>query len=258
MDQQGVTIAIPNWNHEFFLSRSILSALETIRLLKREGIPGEVLVVDDASRDGSESLLRSLEALYGREGLRVLRHETNRGLAAARNSALLNASHRYIVFLDADNYLIEANFPSFLRSIKETGAAVVYGNLLMRRLGEDSAFWMCSNESFQPRIYDENYIDAFALLDRIQILDCGGYTSGVDAWADWELWLHLAASGRRLVFVPLTFGVYQYLPNSMMRAVDDPDAIKPRFKRVFNQLEFRDCNLTRTHHERYFPGVGYL
>jgi len=258
VDQQGVTIAIPNWNHEFFLPRSILSALDTIRILRKDGTPGEVLVVDDASRDGSEAQLRSFEALYGREGLRVVRHEANLGLAAARNTALLHASHRYIVFQDADNHLIEENFPSFLRSIKETGAAGVYGNLLMRRLGEDHAFGMCSNEAFQPRIFDENYIDAFALFDRWQVLDCGGYTGGVDAWADWELWLHLAASGRRLVFVPLTFGVYQYLPNSMMRAMDEPDAVKPRFQRVFNQLGFREAALTRTHHEKYFPGVGYL
>lgn len=258
MSQEGVSIVIPNWNHEFFLPRSIGSALQTTRILRDSGVAAEVLVVDDASRDGSESLLRSLEALHAGEGLRVRRHETNQGLIAARNTGLVNARYPYIIFLDADNELFAENMPSFLRAIRETEAAAVYGNLLMRRIGEDSAFWIISNESFQTRIYDENYVDALALFDRSQLLDCGGYGGGVDAWGDWELWLHLAASGRRLVFVPLAFGVYQFLPNSMMRSIDDPDAIKPRFRRVFNQMGIRASASTRTHHQRYLPGVGYL
>jgi len=258
VSQEGVSIVIPNWNHEFFLPRSVLSALKTTRILREMGVPGEVLVVDDASRDGSEALLRSLEALHAGEGLRVRRHETNQGLIAARNTGLLNARHRYVVFLDADNHLIEENFPTFLQAIRETDAAAVYGNLMMRDIGEESAFWICSGESFQTRIYDENYIDALALFDRTQLLDCGGYGGGVDSWADWELWMRLAALGRRLVFVPLAFGVYQFLHNSMMRAEADTDAIKPHFRRVFNQMGFRAVATTRTHHRRYLPGIGYL
>src|SRR5690348_3532366 len=100
MSQNGVTIAIPNWNHEVLLPRSILSALRAIALLREQGIAGEVLVIDDFSRDGSPTLLRQLEALYCRFNLRVLAFGANAGLAASRNQALTHARFRYVAFLD--------------------------------------------------------------------------------------------------------------------------------------------------------------
>src|SRR5262249_4137154 len=109
----GVTFAIPNWNHEWFLPRSIRSALMAVAELKRHGIPGEVLVIDDQSRDGSRTLLRQLEALYYEHGLRASYLPGNRGLPAVRNQALLKANHRYIVFLDADNEIILDNLLQF-------------------------------------------------------------------------------------------------------------------------------------------------
>ena len=129
----GVTVAIPNWNHELMLARSVGSALRAVRLLRSRGVAAEVLVIDDASRDGSPVLLRQLEALYYDDGLRVLALRHNVGLAAVRNTALREAAHRYVVFMDADNELLPDNLHQFYRSIRDTGAAAVYGNLLSRR-----------------------------------------------------------------------------------------------------------------------------
>jgi succinoglycan biosynthesis protein ExoO len=258
VNRAGVTIAIPNWNHEVFLPRSIGASLNAVRCLREKGMDGEVLVVDDASRDGSASLLRSLEAIHGRDGLRVVIQEENRGLAATRNYALVEARFRSVVFHDADNELIGENLPLFVQSLDETGAAAVYGNLLVRYANRPTAFWVNSNESFQPRVFDSNFIDAFALFDRVQLMDLGGYCRSQQTWADWELWLHLATNGRRLVFVPLTFGVYHVLPNSMLQATTDHDSIKLKFKRMFDQVGFRKGLPLRTKHDRYFPGVGVV
>src|SRR5688572_28364497 len=49
----GMTIAIPNWNHELVLPRSVASALDGVGQLARHDVRAEVLVIDDASRDGS-------------------------------------------------------------------------------------------------------------------------------------------------------------------------------------------------------------
>ncbi len=259
MYQDGVTIAIPNWNHEFYLPRSIASALEAVRALRAAGVPGEVLVVDDASRDGSVTLLRALEALHAGDGLRVRRLPKNSGLPAARNAGLLSARYRYIVFLDADNEILGANLPLFHRAIRETAAAAVYGNLLMQKSGHQRARRMLNNESFQPKMFDTNYTDGFALFDRIQLLDVGGYTDALPAWEDWEMWLHLATNGREIVFVPMAFGRYYELPDSMLRtaAVHD-EANLARSRRMFNQAGFRNASRARTSLMRYLPGVGYL
>lgn len=256
--QDGVTIAVPNWNHELFLPRSIESGLRAARHCREHGFQAEVLVIDDGSRDGSMSLLRTLEALYADDGLRVHRHEANAGLAATRNTALVRARHRYIVLMDADNELVAANLPLFLQTLRETGAAGAYGNLLLRKLGHETAWRVCSNESIQTRIFNMNYVDAFALFDRHQLLDVGGYRGALPAWEDWEMWLHLITSGRRVVFVPLAFGTYYELPHSMIRTHENADYLLSRCQRMFNQVGARDEVSLNASLLRYFPGVGYL
>lgn len=257
--QEGVTIAIPNWNHELLLPRAIDSALQSVARLREEGIPGEVLVIDEASRDGSAMLLRQLEALYYRDGLRVLALADTGSLAGSRNLALVNARYRYVAFLDADNELIPENLPSFVRALEETEAAMVYGNLLVRAPTSRCAMNLISNESVQFKLFQSNYIDAFALVDRCQFLDSGGYESGYRVLEDHEMWLHLAVNGRKIVFVPLVFGYYYVLPRSMAVTSADtsPEAVA-RNQRIYNQLQARAQLPLNAHLLRFHPALGYF
>ncbi len=262
MCPSGVTIAIPNWNHEYLLSRSIGSALRAVKDLRGHQVPAEVLVIDDHSRDGSLTLLRQLEALYFNDGLRVLALTRNCGLPVVRNYALLNSTYRYIAFMDADNEIVPENLYHFYRAIIQTRAAVVYGNLIWEGRDPDDTS-LISNESFQFRMFAKNYIDAFALVDRLQVLDAGGYLDNVEvrAYEDWELYLHLAASGRRIVFVPLVFGFYHAVPGSMIEEANDNDGAQPTYaymRRVFDQLDVRGRLTLNTRHLRYHPDIGYL
>jgi glycosyltransferase involved in cell wall biosynthesis len=255
-----VTVAIPNWNHELVLGRAVGSALEAAACLRAEGVPAEVLAVDDASRDGSPVLLRQLEALHYGDGLRVVALRRNVGLAGVRNRALAEAAHRYVLFLDADNELVPENLPLFYRAIRETGAAAAYGNLLTCR-GDGPTGSVMSNESFQPRVFADNYIDAFALFDAVQLRELGGYSDDerVRAREDWELYLHLAASGREVVFVPAVLGYYHDAPESMIKQAAKHHAAQAgHLRRVFDQFGARRHLPLNTLHKRYYPGVGYV
>jgi glycosyltransferase involved in cell wall biosynthesis len=252
----GLTIGIPNWNHELVLARSVSSALEAIAELRGQGVSGEVLVVDDHSRDGSVTLLRQLEALYYDDGLRVLALCANRGLPAARNLALQHAHYRYLLYLDADNTLIPANVPYFLRSIKETGAAAVFGNLLARYHTKEVAHYVLSNEPVQKKLFQSNYIDALSMFDRIQLLDCGAYDASCPAVEDYEQWLHLATNGRKIVFIPMVLGYYYFMPSSML-SQSNPQ-VNNRVQRIFNQLDIRRDVPVNTDCLRYHPSTGYL
>lgn len=256
----GVTVAIPNWNHEYVLPRSIQSSLRAVAALRSRDIPAEVLVIDDASRDGSVTLLRQLEALHYADGLRLLALAQNVKLPSVRNLALREARYRYVVFLDADNELLPENLHHFYRAIVDTRAAAVFGNLLCRRLNSGQVIAI-SAESFQSRMFDANYIDALALFDRVQLGDVGDYTTSaaVASREDWELYLHLAALGRRIVFVPLVFGLYHDMPGSMIKeSLQTEAAQSSHLRRVFNQLGLRDRLPLNTRHLRYHPDIGYL
>ncbi|MCA9882074.1 MAG: glycosyltransferase family 2 protein [Anaerolineae bacterium] len=258
--EDGLTIAIPNWNHEFLLVRSIHSALRTLAILKESGIKGEILINDDASRDGSVTLLRQMEALYGDVDLNVLIQHDNGGPAVSRNIMLTRARYRYILYLDADNEVIAENVPIFLQSIRDTQAAVVYGNLVIKNYTTDQTIGLHSNQSYTDHIYDANYIDNMALYDRIQITDMGGYAPENQPVEDWELFNHLAANGRLVVFVPALFGLYYELPQSLVRDIDQSHHLKlnARMKRVYDQFGMRKQQIMRTRHLRYHPDVGYI
>jgi glycosyltransferase involved in cell wall biosynthesis len=254
----GVTIAVPNWNHELLLPRAISSALAALEALRDEGGDGEVLVIDDQSRDGSVTLLRQLEALHFGDGLRVVALAQNGGLSAARNAALARGRFRHIVFLDADNELVPANTPCLWRALEDTGAAAAYGTLIMRTVSAPGGFHVISNESFQDGMYDASYVDAFAMFDRGQLADLGGYSTAFTTHEDHEQWLHLAANGRRILFVPVVFGYYYLLPTSMSADVDKAIQANQRIRRIFNQTTARKHLDTATRHLRYHPALGYL
>jgi glycosyltransferase involved in cell wall biosynthesis len=91
---EGLTsVVIPCFNQKRFLRQAIGSALEQIQPTV------EVIVVDDGSTDGSGDLARSFE------DIRVVRQE-NAGLANARNAGLGLARGEFVLFLDADDWLL--------------------------------------------------------------------------------------------------------------------------------------------------------
>jgi glycosyltransferase involved in cell wall biosynthesis len=233
--------------------------MRAVDVLRGEGLPAEVLVIDDASRDGSQTMLRQLESLYYDAGLRCLAFCANGGLSASRNQALNYARYRYFVFLDADNEVIPENLPLFIRTLEQTHAAAAYGNLLLRTPTAHHAHSIMNNESFQTKQFGvHNYIDAFSVWDSDQLRDAGGYDTSLNIVSDWEIWLHLATNGRKIVFVPAVLGYYYILPVSMVTDQHQCDLERARLRRIFNQVQAREFLTTNTCHLRYHPALGYL
>lgn len=63
----------------------------------------EVLCVDDCSKDSSMDIVREYAQKDNR--FKILTHEHNRGVSAARNTGLDNASGEYTMFVDSDDWL---------------------------------------------------------------------------------------------------------------------------------------------------------
>lgn len=260
MGGEGVSIVIPNWNHEVVVPRAIESAMRAMDLLREQGRPAETLVIDHVSRDGSQTLLRQLEALYYNDGLRSLSFDVNGGLGASRNQGMNHARYRYVVFLDSDNELVPENLPMFIRTLEETGAAACYGNLLIRTVTADHSHYLLSLESFQRRMFEPGgcYLDAFSVWDRLQFFDCGGYDESLRAAEDYKLWMHLASNGRRIVFVPAVLGYYYMLPASMSSDHQKLNDTNDRMVRTFNQGGVRKFLPLNTDHLMYHPVFEYI
>jgi len=89
----SVSVVIPTFNRLGTLPR----ALESVLRQTYDDI--EVIVVDDCSSDGSWDYLQTIRD----PRLRVIRHETNRGGSAARNTGIKAARAELIAFQDSDD-----------------------------------------------------------------------------------------------------------------------------------------------------------
>ncbi|HYQ83829.1 MAG TPA: glycosyltransferase family A protein, partial [Rubrobacter sp.] len=197
--ENGVTIFIPNWNHRPYLPRSIRSALRAIERLEGAGLFGELLVIYDASRDGSQKFLRTVRVLYQEAPLKTVFLERNLGLPRLRNLAMRMSRYRHVCMLDADNELVADNLPLFLQSGVRTGAALVHGLLIDKREGKMTG--IRSDNVARMRLTAGNYIDAFALLDTKRVLGVGGFVTDqrLYGYEDWEMILHLIAEEEEVV-----------------------------------------------------------
>jgi glycosyltransferase involved in cell wall biosynthesis len=93
-----ISIIIPTYQGEKYLSRAIRSAID-------QNFPNEmyeIIVIDDGSTDNTDEVLHAFE-----DDIRLFTHQNNSGLPSARNTGLKNAKGRYVINLDADDYLHE-------------------------------------------------------------------------------------------------------------------------------------------------------
>lgn len=88
-----VSIVIPTYNRASYLRDTVES------VLAQEFEDHEVIVVDDCSTDATRSVVDSFDD----PRIRYIRHDTNRGGSAARNTGMRAATGEYVAFLDDDD-----------------------------------------------------------------------------------------------------------------------------------------------------------
>lgn len=120
----SVSVLVPVYGVERYIAACVRS------LLSQRDADAEFLFVDDASTDGSIDRLRNVLAEFPEaEGrVRILRHACNRGLGAARRTAIEAARGEYILHVDSDDYLTDDYALShLLAEARRCDADLVFG-----------------------------------------------------------------------------------------------------------------------------------
>lgn len=113
-----VSVIIPSYNSAKHISETIKSVLvQTMGDL-------EVLVVDDASSDGTVDIARELSRHDSR--VRLMLQPENAGVALARNRALSVAQGRYIAYLDSDDLWLPEKLELQIAFLAEKGAGACF------------------------------------------------------------------------------------------------------------------------------------
>jgi Glycosyl transferase family 2 len=211
-DTPNVTVVVTLYNY----ADTVEGALRSIALA--DGEPAEVVLVDDASTDGS---LVAVEAALGHLPwlpATVIARSHNAGLPAARNLAVEHARGRYIFVLDADNAIYPHALERLARTLDESpDAAFAYGicEKFDGRGPTDLLSWL----PWQPgRLRLGNYIDAMALIRRSALQQVGGFVTDdrLHGWEDFALWCAFAQRGLDGIHVPEILARYRTSGRSML------------------------------------------
>ena len=121
-----ISILIPVYNVKDF----VIHCLESVASQTYAG-PLECVIIDDGGNDGSVSLVEKFITNYnGHIDFRIIHHEYNRGLAAARNTAVAEAKGDFIFHLDSDDWLEPTAIEQLVLKQQETDADIVSGQAI--------------------------------------------------------------------------------------------------------------------------------
>ncbi len=192
----SVTVVIPCYNYGHYLP----GCLESV--LSQPGVRVDVIVVDDASPDGSGDRAAAMTAGDGR--VQVIRHRVNAGHIATYNDGLDRATGDYVVLLSADDLLT----PGALRRATELmehcpSVGFTYGRVAtfsdMPTFGPDLApegWAVWSGSSWLARRWrsGRNCIWSPEVVMRRSVQrQIGVYRADLPHTADLDMWMRTAA-----------------------------------------------------------------
>lgn len=203
MDVPGdkISVIIPVFNRRNEVLRAIASALgQTLP-------PDEILVVDDASTDGTPEAVATLHDAR----IRILRHAHNRGAAAARNTGIGAAQGDWVALLDSDDEWdtrkLRLQIDALRRAPPNTLASVTGYVIRDYRTGKERTFRpKLQDTSLQALVWGCPLGLGSTLLARRQVFaEVGVLDPDLPRLEDWE-WLmrYLPAHGLDVVPDALT------------------------------------------------------
>lgn len=178
---------------------TIRAAVES--LLAQTVPPGEVLVIDDGSTDGSAGRLAGLP-------VRILRNDTNLGRGAARARALREAAGEFVLSVDA-TFVLPPNFAEALLPWFEDGnVAGVCGRIDQAPPRTTADRWRARhlyrlNSPLAQTVRRKMVFQPFgAIVRRAHVLDVGNFDATLRHAEDAELGARLLAAGRDVIYDP--------------------------------------------------------
>jgi len=165
LNDNSVSVIIPSYNYKNFLPQ----AVESVAFQTYTDI--ELIIVDDASSDGSAELINELSEKYSPRfsSIRTIFNQTNEGAHAAINKGITNSSGKYITILNADDMYEKGRISLMLGS--SGGASLIFSSVLCidadgKRIDSDQARQF---ESIQKKLSGKRFTALAALGENLAI-----------------------------------------------------------------------------------------
>jgi len=167
-----VSIVIPTFNRGEYLPRAIDSALD------QTFADIEILVVDDGSTDNTTEIVNN----YDDDRVQYLRHETNMGANAARNTGIKTSNGQYVSLLDSDDELhpeyLEKSIPRLENCDSDVSVGVFTSFRILTDKGIENTVNARSGRITSLKMFKNGPVGTFScvtfkssIFDKIGLLD---------------------------------------------------------------------------------------
>ena len=178
-----ITVYVTNFNYANYIEQSIESVLaQTYKNF-------ELIIIDDGSTDNSKEIInRYIEET----NIRVIFQE-NKGLIVSNNIAVRAAQGKYVMRLDADDYLDKNALLVLVNAIeKSDDIALIFPDYYyVNADGQVTGQERRHDFKSQVTLLDQPAHGACTLIRRDCLLEVGGYSSEFTCQDGWDLWLKL-------------------------------------------------------------------
>ena len=180
-----VSVVIPTYNRADLVPRAIHS------VLAQSYAPVEVIVVDDASTDGTATVMAGITD----PRVTYIRCSANRGVSAAKNIGVRASKGELLAFLDDDDVWLPGKLEKQVLLFGSPEVGLVYCGIEVvdregKRLG---AYRPYKRGLIYEALLFKNYLHTSAVVVRRSCLEAGHlFDEGLIAFEDYDLWLRIA------------------------------------------------------------------
>jgi glycosyltransferase involved in cell wall biosynthesis len=205
-----VSVVVPTHN------RRELLALTLSTILWQRDADLEVVVVDDGSPDAT--VAASVAGQCRDRRIRVVRHESPRGVSAARNRGIAESRGSWLAFCDDDDLWAPDKLALQLAAARATGRDWVYTGAVKIDLQQRVIGGLPppAPEVALARLPHVNTVPggcSGVLASAATLRKAGGFDSRLVNLADWDMWMRLAVTGPP-AYVPRPLVAYRIHPHN--------------------------------------------
>ncbi len=223
-----ISIITPVFESELFIKLTIES------VLNQTYQNWELIIIDDASSDGSVKIAESFATKD--ERINLIKLDSNKGPAAARNRGIKEASGRYIAFLDSDDLWHEEKLYKQLKFMKKNHYAFTYTGF--EKINEEGkvigAIIPYKEEVCYYDLLKSNHIGCLTAMIDLKILGCKMYMPNIKKRQDQGLWLEILKEIDKAYCLYEILGQYRIREGSI--SVNKIDNLKYQWK-LYRNIE---------------------
>ena len=206
-ESERISVVMPLYNKEAEVERALRSVLE------QSLAPGEIIVVDDGSTDGSRAIVERIIAEHPEVEIRLIA-QPNGGVSAARNRGIAEAKGDYIALLDADDMWLTGYIAEVCRLMEYYPEADAYSTAfdivndterIAASVPTTEGYINIAEEALQRRY---PIIPSTATLRRKAVLRAGSFPEGMRIGEDQWLWVRMVQQGAKFCFSPMSLVRY--------------------------------------------------